>query len=151
MNLTDEIKKPSKEDQQVALESSGALKTALSRINSRIIEIGIDEVAERIKIPVQALRLLERILEVTAQGKPISIVPLEMEVTTQFAADFLGCSRPHLIKILEDGLIPFTTVGRHRRIKFEDIQKYKKAMKAAQRQLLVNMMRQDQDFGMYDS
>lgn len=151
MNLIDDIKKPSKEDQQVALESSSALKTALSQVNSRILEIEIDEVGERIKIPIQALRLLEKILDVTAQGKPISIVPLEMEVTTQFAADFLGCSRPHLIKILEDGLVPFTMVGRHRRIKFEDIQKYKKAMKAFQLQQLTEIMTLDQESGMYDS
>lgn len=79
------------------------------------------------------------------------IVPLAMELTTQSAADFLGCSRPHLVKLLEEGTIPFTLVGRHRRVKFDDLQKHKKAMKALQRKLLIDMMKQDEDYNMYDS
>lgn len=151
MDSIDEIKKPSKEEQQVALESYPALDAALSQISSPVAEIEIEETKERIKIPLQALRLLSKILRATAQGKPISIVPLAMEVTTQSAADFLGCSRPHLVKLLEEGVIPYTRVGRHRRVKFEDLQKYKKAVKASQRKLLIEMMKQDEDYMMYDS
>jgi excisionase family DNA binding protein len=151
MNSIDEIKKPSKEEQQVALESYNALDAVLKQISSQNPEIEIDETGERIKVPIQALRLLSKILHATAQGKPISIVPLAMELTTQSAADFLGCSRPHLVKLLEEGAIPFTVIGRHRRVKFEDLQKYKKAMKASQRKLLIEMMKQDEDYSMYDS
>ena len=121
MNPLDEIKKPSKEEQQVALESYNALDAVLKQISAQNPEIEIEETKEKIKIPIQALRLLSKILQATAQGKPISIVPLAMEVTTQSAADFLGCSRPHLVKLLEKGVIPCTRVGRHRRVKFEDL------------------------------
>lgn len=151
MNPIDEIRKPSKEEQQIALESYNTLATVLKQISSQNPEIEIQETKERIKIPIQALRLLSKILHATAQGKPISIVPLAMEVTTQSAADFLGCSRPHLVKLLEEGVIPYTSVGRHRRVKFEDLQKYKKAMKASRKRLLAEMMKQDEDFAMYDS
>ncbi len=151
MNSIDEIKKPSKEEQQVALESYNVLDAVLKQISSQNPEIEIEETGERIKIPIQALRLLSKILHATAQGQPISIVPLAMEVTTQSAADFLGCSRPHLVKLLEEGIIPFTTVGRHRRVKFEDLQKYKKAVKASQKKLLIQMMKQDEEYNMYDS
>jgi excisionase family DNA binding protein len=54
-----------------------------------------------------------------SQGKPISIVPFATEVTTQKAAGILGCSRPYLVKLLEEGKIEFTKVGKHRRIRFE--------------------------------
>jgi excisionase family DNA binding protein len=151
MNSIDEIKKPSKEEQQVALESYSALDAVLKQISSQNPEIEIEETGERFKVPILALRLLSKILHVTAQGKPISIVPLAMELTTQSAADFLGCSRPHFVKLLEQGGIPFTFVGRHRRVKFEDLQKYKKAMKASQRKLLIEMMKQDEEYNMYDS
>lgn len=151
MNSLNEIKKPSKEEQQVALESYSALDAILKQISSQNPEIEIEETGERIKVPIQSLRLLSKILHETAQGRPISIVPLAMEVTTQSAADFLGCSRPHLVKLLEKGLIPYSTVGRHRRVKFEDLHKYKKAMKASQRKLLVEMMKRDEDYNMYDS
>lgn len=151
MNLIDDIKKPSKEELQVALESYNALDAVLKQISSQNPEIEIEETGEKIKVPIQALKLLSKILHVTSQGKPFSIVPLAMEMTTQSAADFLGCSRPHLVKLLKEGVIPYTNVGRHRRIKFEDLQRYKKAKKASQKKLLIEMMKQDEEYNMYDS
>jgi excisionase family DNA binding protein len=151
MNALDEFKKPSKEEQQVALESYQALNEMLNHVLSPNPEIEIEETGEKIKIPIQALRLLTKILQATAQGKPISVVPHAMEVTTQSAADYLGCSRPHLVKLLEEGVIPYTKVGRHRRVRFEDLLRYKKALKASQKKLLIEMMRQDEAYNMYDS
>lgn len=56
-----------------------------------------------------------------SEGKPISIVSIATEVTTQKAVEILGCSRPHLVKLLEGGKINFTKVGKHRRILLEDV------------------------------
>ncbi|WP_223266425.1 helix-turn-helix domain-containing protein [Gelidibacter gilvus] len=89
-------------------------------------EIEIEETSEKIKIPLKALKLLAKILKATSQGQPISLVPIATEMTTQAAAELLGCSRPHVVKLLEEGNIPFTLVGRHRRVKFEDVMNYKK-------------------------
>jgi excisionase family DNA binding protein len=83
-----------------------------------------------------------------SEGKPISIVPLEAEVTTQKASEILGCSRPHLVKLLEEGKIQYTKVGKHRRILFEDIVAYKKHMKAEQKRHLIDMMNADEDLGL---
>lgn len=151
MNSLDDLKKPSKEEQQIALASYHALDQVLKQVSSRTPEIEIAETGEKIKVPIQSLRLLSKILRETAQGRPISIVPLALEVTTQSAADFLGCSRPHLVKLLEKGDIPYTTVGRHRRVKFEDLQRYKKVLKASQRKLLIDMMKQDEAYNLYAS
>lgn len=86
-----------------------------------------------------------------SEGKPISIVPIATEMTTQKAAEILGCSRPHLVKLLEEGKIPFTFIGKHRRVKFEDVMKYKKQLKDKQRQLLIEIMRADEEDGLYDT
>jgi len=86
-----------------------------------------------------------------AEGKPISIVPLATEVTTQKAAEMQGRSRPHLVKLLEEGKIQYTKVGKHRRIVFEDVVEYKKQMKADQKGHLIDMMNLDEDLGLYDS
>ena len=85
------------------------------------------------------------------QGKLISLVPIATEVTTQAAAEILGCSRPHLVKLLEDGKISFTKVGKHRRIKFDDIMKYRKQMKEQQKQNIIDIMNLDEGTGLYDS
>ena len=151
MKLIEDVKKPSKEEQRIATESFNILESVLKQLSSQNPVIEIEETKDRIRIPIHTLRLLSKILQVTAQGKPISIIPQEMEVTTQSAAELLGCSRPHLIKLLETGVIPYTLVGRHRRVKFEDLQKYKKALKISQKKLLIELMQQDQDYNMYDS
>jgi excisionase family DNA binding protein len=72
-------------------------------------------------------------------------------MTTQAAAEFIGCSRPHFVKLLENGEIPFTKVGRHRRVRFEDIAKYKETMKKKQEDAIVRMMKSDEELGLYGS
>ena len=72
-------------------------------------------------------------------------------MTTQAAADLLGCSRPYLVRLLEEGEIPFSKVGRHRRVKFEDVVGYKKWMKDKQKELLIKIMEADEESGLYDT
>ncbi|MEA3318203.1 MAG: helix-turn-helix domain-containing protein [Bacteroidota bacterium] len=135
MEFIENIKRPSKEEQKTAMESYDALASMLKEISSDNPEIEIEETSEKIKIPLNALKLLADILKATSQGKPISIVPIATEITTQVAAEILGCSRPHFVKLLENGEISFTKVGRHRRVKYEDVIKYKKSMKEKQKKL----------------
>lgn len=151
MNSIDDIRRPSKEEQKAAMESYDALNSMLKKIHSDYPEIEIEETNERIRIPLNALKLLAKILKETSQGRPISIVPIATEITTQAAAELLGCSRPHLVKLLENGEIRFTKIGKHRRIKYQDVINYKKALKNKQRQLLVEIMKADEEAGLYDS
>jgi hypothetical protein len=46
------------------------------------------------------------VVEAMREGKVITLVPHAQRLTTQEAADFLGVSRPTLVKILEDGRSP---------------------------------------------
>jgi len=151
MNSIEEIKRPSKEEQEAAMQSYNALEETLKSLKSENPEIEIEETSERIRIPLRVLKLLAKILKATSQGKPVSIMPVATEITTQSAAEFLGCSRPHLVKLLEEGKIPFTKVGRHRRVLFDELVAYKKKMKAEQEKRLTDMMRGDEELGLYDS
>ena len=151
MESIDDIKRPTKEEQKAAMESYDTLASTLEQINSEYPEIEIEETNERIKIPLNALKLLAKILKETSQGKPISIVPIATEITTQAAAELIGCSRPHLIKLLENGEIKFTKIGKHRRIKYQDVLEYKKKVKAEQRKLLIEIIQADEESGLYDS
>lgn len=151
MKTLEDIRKPSKLEQRVAMSSYTALTAAIEQISAEQTEIEIEETKDKIVIPSRALKLLGDILKAMSQGKPISIVPIATEVTTQKAAELLGCSRPHLVKLIEGGKIPFIKVGKHRRLKFEDVMQYKAAMKAAQKQHLTDIMNYDDELGMYDS
>lgn len=151
MNNIDNIERPSKEEQKAALDSYDALSAALNQIHSEFPEIEIEETNERMKIPLKALQLLAKILKETSQGKPVTIVPIATEITTQAAAEIIGCSRPHLVKLLENGEINYTKIGKHRRIKYQDLVEFKRKMKAKQRKLLIEIMRADEESGLYDS
>ena len=150
INLED-IKRPTKQEQQTAMESYDALRAMLEQLDTENPEIEIDETEQRIKIPLRALKLLAKILKATSQGKPISIVPIATELTTQAAAELLGCSRPHLVKKLESGEIAFTKVGKHRRVKFEDVMEYKAIKRKEREAHLIEIMKGDEQSGLYDS
>ena len=151
METLELIKRPSKAEQNAAIKSYVTLAAAIELINSEQTEIEIEETKEKITIPSRALKLLGDILKAMSQGKPISIVPIATEVTTQKAAEILGCSRPHLVKLLEEGKIEYTKVGKHRRLKFEDVFKYREQMKAEQKKQIIDIMNFDEEIGLYDS
>lgn len=151
MVTTNDIKRPNKQERKLAEASYTSLISSIEQLKTDQVEIEIEETREKIVLPKKALNLLGEILKAMSQGKPISIVPLATEVTTQSAAELLGCSRPYLVKLLEEGKIEYTKVGKHRRIKYEDVIDYKKKMKEEQKQRLIDMMHADEDLGLYDS
>lgn len=77
-------------------------------------------------LPTSALRLLVDILAELAEGNAVKVMPIHAELTTHEAADMLNVSRPHLVKRLESGALPFHKAGKHRRVCFADLMAYKK-------------------------
>jgi excisionase family DNA binding protein len=71
-----------------------------------------------------------------AAGEGITIVPQGMTMTTQQAADFLGISRPTLVRLLEAGDIAYDKPGRHRRVRLEDLVAYQANFRAERRAAL---------------
>lgn len=143
--------KPTRSEQEAARRSFPALEESLKSLAKDTTEIEIEETAQKIIVPTMALQLLSRILKDLGEGRPVQIVPIAAEMTTQAAAELLGCSRPHVVKLLEQGKIPFTKIGKHRRVRYEDVMKYRMAMKEQQKRNLRDMMRDDEEAGLYDS
>lgn len=109
------------------------------------------EQAEPIELPAGAVALLMDILEAMAAGRGVTIIPENAELTTVQAAAVLNVSRPFLIKLLEDGRIPYRTVGKHRRVRMEDVMAYKAAIdrerEAVLDQLAAEAQEQDMGYG----
>ncbi|MHC5724320.1 MAG: helix-turn-helix domain-containing protein [Nostoc sp.] len=93
--------------------------------------------------------VLRQVVQAMASGKNVSIVTHNPELTTQQAADLLNVSRPYLIKLLEQGELPYFMVGTHRRVKFEDLIKYKQQRDTKRRQLLDELIAESQELGFY--
>ena len=96
-------------------------------------------------LPRQAIALLRDILSEMAQGNVVTIVPTHAELTTQEAANILNVSRPHLVKLLEDGIINFSKVGTHRRIQYKDLIAYKQQRFNKNQEALDELSKQAQE------
>ena len=102
-------------------------------------------------VPTSALYLLVDILGELAIGNAVKVVPVHAELTSQEAADLLNVSRPHLVKMLEEGAIPFTKTGRHRRIRFSDLMAFKQRRDEESQEAMEALAQQAQELGMgYD-
>jgi len=145
------IGRTTKEDQKIAMNSLHGFQDVSQRMKSsrkRGVKIKIQETGEFITIPKKALSLLSTIIQNMAEGKTISIVPSNSEVSTQQAADMLNVSRPHLIKLLKAKKIPFKKVGSHRRILLKDIMEYKEQQAKEREAQLDFLANQAQDLNL---
>lgn len=88
------------------------------------------------ELPDEVYSMLTIIVDALSSGRGVSVVPTDAQLTTQQAADHLGISRPTLVKLLERGDIPFLKVGRHRRVKLEDLIAYEDRAGEERRQAL---------------
>jgi excisionase family DNA binding protein len=102
-------------------------------------------VAHQIELPTSALRLLVDILAELAVGNAVRVVPVHAELTTQEAADLLNVSRPHFIKLLETQALPYHRTGKHRRIRFDDLMKFKVKRDQASERAMSELAKQAQE------
>jgi len=81
---------------------------------------------QALDLPASMRKLLRQAIPLLTQGEAVTVTSLHKEMTTQEAADFLNMSRPSLVKLLEDGVIPYIKVGTHRRVRLNDLLSYEK-------------------------
>lgn len=142
-------KKISRQDQLIAQNSLSTIRSKVRKLKRRksgSVNIRINNAD--IAIPNQAFSLLSDILSNMAEGKPVSVIPVESQITTQEAADRLQVSRPFVVKLLETGEIPFSKVGSHRRILLKDIQEYEQKQQDIRKQQLAFLSKQAQNLNM---
>jgi len=76
-------------------------------------------------------------------GTPVDVTPVNEMVSTQEAADNLHVSRPTVIKMLDDGILPYERPATHRRIPRAAVERHLATMTARRSEALdtfVNSM-----------
>jgi excisionase family DNA binding protein len=120
----------------------------------RILQLGtpalVGPTNERLELPETIYHLLKDVARTLMSGRGIMLIPQKQQVTTQAAANFLGVSRPHLIKLLESGKIAFVKVGQHRRILLKDLKEFQEARDSRRKTALNNLARAEYEEGGYE-
>jgi excisionase family DNA binding protein len=93
-----------------------------------------------VMVPLPALRLLSDALQEMAKGNAVAVRPTPQELTTQQAADLLQVSRPYVVKLLEQGKIPFRTVGHYRRVSYRGLLEYMEKEDARRDQIMRELV-----------
>lgn len=132
------------EDELQALEQMNEL---LRPEHSQVKLVGPGN--EMIPVPESIYHLLRKIVPLLKVGKAVSFMPQEYELSTQQAAALLNVSRPFLVKLVEQGGIPYHMSGTHRRIYASDLLTYKQQRDRQCRRTLDELTQMSQDLGFY--
>ncbi len=104
--------------------------------------------SEPVVVPASALRLFMLLLVEFSQGNAVTLVPTHAEFATQQAADLLNVSRPYVVKLLDEGKIPCRTVGKYRRVRYEDLIAFKRKDDETRARVLDQLTAEAQELGM---
>ncbi|MFE1781149.1 helix-turn-helix domain-containing protein [Streptomyces sp. NPDC059506] len=103
-----------------------------------------------VHLPPAVFDVLVQVIDAMRAGRAITVAPLAQRLTTQEAAELLGVSRPTLVKLLEDGEIPFEKPGRHRRVRLDDLLAYQAAQRVERKHALDELVRRSEELGLYE-
>jgi excisionase family DNA binding protein len=78
------------------------------------------------EVPREALAVLMETMALITSGRTVEVIAKSMELSTIQAAKTLGVSRPHLVKLLDKGVIEFRMVGTHRRVDVASLEGYRR-------------------------
>ncbi|QPC82456.1 helix-turn-helix domain-containing protein [Phototrophicus methaneseepsis] len=139
--------RPPNEEESSIARNSKQLLAQYARENESLT-VHVTDQEGTIELPAGAVSLLMDILGAMASGQGITLIPENAELTTVQAAEVLNVSRPFLIKLLEEGKIPYRKVGKHRRILMEDVMNYKHAIDEERESILDQLVADAQEQNM---
>lgn len=137
---------PSKQERAAANQLRTILAAQLSAGGTQTLTIsGASGEAGQIVLTPAMSELLIEVMRHIGKGDAVTLAPVSQMLTTQQAADVLNVSRPYLVSLLDKGVIRHTTVGRHRRIRAEDLFAYKAQRDRTRATALTDLAEQDAD------
>jgi excisionase family DNA binding protein len=103
---------------------------------------------ESIELPVAIYEVLTAVADDLRRGYSVTIMSLGAVLTTAQAAELLNVSRPHVVKLIDEGQIPHHMAGSHRRVALADLLRYKERRDQARDEALAKMHQIADEAGM---
>lgn len=140
---------PTEQEMALAKEGSRELSMVMTTPEeTQEITVCMGHSEQRVHLPASAIQMLMDILVNISQGNAVQVVPVHAELTTQQAADILMVSRPYLVKLLDEKKIEHRKVGSHRRIRYNDLLKFKDQEERARKAVLDELTAEAQELDM---
>lgn len=105
---------------------------------------------QALDLPPSVVEVLQRATAVLSSGDAVAILPVDKALTTQQAADILNVSRQYIVRLVNEGRLPATKTGKHRRLRMEDVLAFKRVRDAERRRALDELAMLTEEFGGYD-
>ena len=143
---------PSEQDARIARTSSEALAPLLQENDAGGAHIRFWRAGEQgtdIVLPPAAVRILYSALQEMAKGHTVTLLPVDIELTTNQAAELMRVSRPSLIKMLDENKLPYRKIGAHRRIRYEDVLTYLQTERARRKKVMDELVAETEKLGLY--
>lgn len=141
-----------RDDQQDALVELSRLLASHARSSKRRAKrlqvVGAS--GEALDLPPSVVEVLQRATAVLSSGDAVAILPVGKALTTQQAADILNVSRQYVVRLVNEGRLPATRTGKHRRLRMEDVLAFKRVRDAERRRALDELAMLTEEFGGYD-
>ena len=135
-------------DKRAALDASRALAQLSGRGSVHIEAEATNGSHQTFVLPAAAVKLLTNMLVHLANGRAVSVMPGNAELTTRQAADMLNVSRPHFVQLMGKGAINFHMVGTHRRLLLEDVIAFKACRHQEMDRAIEELTAEVQELGM---
>ncbi len=103
--------------------------------------------SEQITLPKNVLQIMLEVVTQVANGKQVSVLSKESDLTTAETAELLNVSRPYVVQLLQEGKLPFHMVGTHRRVLLEDALRYKEAQRKKSLEIMGKLSKEAQELG----
>ncbi|MDR1213970.1 MAG: excisionase family DNA-binding protein [Propionibacteriaceae bacterium] len=133
----------------VPLHASDLADVADSLTTNHVVALVTPE-GKTVGLPAELLEVLNTATQALADGQTVVLGTQDSYLTTQEAADYLGVSRPTLIRFLDLGQISYERPNSHRRIKLADLVRFRED-RARRRAALDELLHTSVELEQYDS
>jgi excisionase family DNA binding protein len=111
----------------------------------------VDAEGKTVEIPDNINDVLLQVVTAMQAGLAVTVAPQHLTLSTQEAADLLGIARTTLVRLLDEGAIPFDKPSRHRKVKLVDLLDYKMRQRRTSIDALADMVADSERLGLYDT
>lgn len=103
-----------------------------------------------IELPTEIVDLLLSALDAWCRGHGVTVTVQTKLLTTQQAAELIGCSRQHVVSLMDSGSLPGHSIGTHRRIRLADVLSFIQEDDKRRDRAMTKLVQHTEEMGGYE-